>query len=267
MRFDVITVMPDMFNALRDHGVVGRAMAKGTIRMECWNPRQYTHDVHQTVDDRPYGGGPGMVMKAQPLLDTINDIKRVSDAPVIYVSPQGKQFDQAAAQRLAALPSITLLAGRYEGVDERLIEQAVDEEYSIGDYVLSGGELPAMVMIDAIARLLPNVLGHEDSAQQDSFMDGLLDCPHYTRPDVFEERAVPSVLLSGNHKAIAQWRRKQALGRTYARRPDLFANWLKKNELSDQDHLLLDEYRSEQHPQREHADSLKKTPNKGKSDE
>lgn len=243
MRFDIVTVMPGMFDAIKDFGVSSRAVEQGLIQIECHNPRQHTTDRHQTVDDRPYGGGPGMVMKPEPLLASINEVK--AQAPegtkVVYLSPQGKQFTQADACELALSPGLILLAGRYEGVDERLLETAVDAEYSIGDYVLSGGELGAMVMIDAIARMVPGVLGHEESAQQDSFMDGLLDCPHYTRPEVFEGKAVPKVLLSGNHKAIEQWRRMQALGRTQTRRPEL----LEKCELSDQDHLLLKQYGQE----------------------
>lgn len=257
MRFDIITVMPQMLDAITHYGVTSRAVQKGLIQVKAWNPRKHTSDVHQTVDDRPYGGGPGMVMKPEPLLATVNEIKtdvasaytQSSDCSanggneepkVIYLSPQGKRFEQRHAQALAEEGRpLVFLAGRYEGVDERLIDLVVDEEYSIGDYVLSGGELGAMVMIDAIARLLPNVLGHSESAQQDSFTDGLLDCPHYTRPELFEGQAVPSVLLSGNHAAIDCWRREQALLRTQARRPDLFDEWVKKDELSDQDHLLL----------------------------
>ena len=240
MRFDIVTLMPGMFNAIVDFGVSGRAVEQGAIQIECHNPREHTTDRHNTVDDRPYGGGPGMVMKAEPLLASINAVKAQAavGTKVAYLSPQGKTLTQADACELAQRPGMILLAGRYEGVDERLLEAVVDEEWSIGDYVLSGGELGAMVLIDAVARLLPGVLGHEQSAQQDSFMDGLLDCPHYTRPEVFEGKTVPKVLLSGNHKAIAQWRRMQALGRTQARRPEL----IKKRELSDQDHLLLKQY-------------------------
>lgn len=230
-----------MFNAITDFGVSSRAVEQGTIQIECHNPREHTTDRHNTVDDRPYGGGPGMVMKAEPLLASIQAVKAQAAAgtKVAYLSPQGKTLTQADACELALRPGMILLAGRYEGVDERLIEAVVDEEWSIGDYVLSGGELGAMVLIDAVARMVPGVLGHEQSAQQDSFMDGLLDCPHYTRPEVFEGKAVPKVLLSGNHKAIAEWRRMQALGRTQARRPEL----IKKRELSDQDHLLLKQYK------------------------
>ncbi len=243
MRFDIVTVMPGMFNAIKEYGVSSRAVEQGTIQIECHNPREHTTDRHNTVDDRPYGGGPGMVMKAEPLLASIQKVKAQAAAgtKVAYLSPQGKTLTQADACELAQRPGMILLAGRYEGVDERLIDAVVDEEWSIGDYVLSGGELGAMVLIDAVARMVPGVLGHEQSAQQDSFMDGLLDCPHYTRPEVFEGKAVPKVLLSGNHKAIAEWRRMQALGRTQARRPEL----IKKCELSDQDHLLLKQYDQE----------------------
>lgn len=239
MRFDVITVMPGMFEAISQYGVTSRGMQQGAVELHCWNPRQHTSDRHHTVDDRPYGGGPGMVMKPEPLKASIDEVRAAApSSKVVYLSPQGRRFDQAAARKMAESPGLILLCGRYEGVDERLIQNAVDEEWSIGDFVLSGGELGAMVMIDAIARLVPGVLGHEDSAQQDSFMQGLLDCPHFTRPEVFEDESVPSVLLSGNHAEIARWRRQQALGRTQQRRPDL----LKKCELSDEDHLLLDQY-------------------------
>lgn len=240
--------MPGMFEAISSYGVTSRAVEQGLIQIECWNPRRHTQDRHQTVDDRPYGGGPGMVMKPEPLAATIDEVKAASakDARVIYLSPQGKPFNQEAACELAQQENLIFLAGRYEGVDERLIETYVDEEWSIGDYVLSGGELGAMVMIDAIARMVPGVLGHEDSAQQDSFMDGLLDCPHYTRPEVFEGKSVPKVLLSGNHAAIAEWRRMQALGRTQERRPDLLKSREQSNPLSDDDYLLLAEYRKQQ---------------------
>lgn len=231
--------MPGMFEAISQYGVTSRGVDQGKIELHCWNPRRHTSDRHQTVDDRPYGGGPGMVMKPEPLQASIDEVRAAApSSKVVYLSPQGRRFNQAAARELSQSSGLILLCGRYEGVDERLIQNAVDEEWSIGDFVLSGGELGAMVMIDAIARLVPGVLGHEDSAQQDSFMQGLLDCPHFTRPEVYEGEAVPSVLLSGNHAEIARWRRQQALGRTLQRRPDL----LEKCELSDEDHLLLDEY-------------------------
>ncbi|MEJ2394631.1 MAG: tRNA (guanosine(37)-N1)-methyltransferase TrmD [Candidatus Thiodiazotropha sp.] len=223
MRFDVITLMPAMFAALTGEGVVGRAIDKGLAELKLWNPRDYTTDVHRTVDDRPYGGGPGMVMKYPPLQQAIEAARQETpDARVIYLSPQGRRFDQTVARRIATSGSpLLLIAGRYEGIDERIIERYIDEEWSIGDYVLSGGELPAMVMLDAVIRLLPGVLGDADSAQQDSFMDGLLDCPHYTRPETIDGMAVPAVLQSGNHDAIRQWRLQQALLRTWMRRPDL----------------------------------------------
>jgi tRNA (guanine37-N1)-methyltransferase len=205
-----------------------------------WNPRDYTHDRHRTVDDRPYGGGPGMLMKVQPLRDAIHEARNAHPgrSHVVYLSPQGRPLDQQGVRELAQHEHLVLIAGRYEGVDERLIETEVDEEWSIGDYVLSGGELAAMVVIDAVTRLLPGALGHEDSAQQDSFSDGVLDCPHYTRPELFEDMPVPEVLMSGDHAAIARWRRKQALGRTWLRRPEL----LKKLELDDEAQQLLQEF-------------------------
>ncbi len=252
MRFDVITLLPELVEAVTQVGVTGRAATRGLIELHCWNPRDFTEDVHRTVDDRPYGGGPGMVMKADCLLKTIRAAREASLATnktvkVIYLSPQGKQLDQASVRILAhtgagtikdAEQGLILLCGRYEGIDERIIKLEVDEEWSIGDYVLSGGELGAMVIIDAVTRLLPGVLGHKDSAEQDSFSDNLLDCEHFTRPEVVEGLQVPAVLKSGDHKAIAQWRRKQAIGRTFQRRPDL----LKNNALSGDDKKLLDEY-------------------------
>jgi len=247
IRFDVITLMPELVEAVTQVGVTGRAATRGLIELHCWNPRDFTEDVHRTVDDRPYGGGPGMVMKAESLLKTIRAARVASlatnkTAKVIYLSPQGKQLDQAAVRKLSRATDteqgLILLCGRYEGIDERIIQLEVDEEWSIGDYVLSGGELGAMVIIDAVTRLLPDVLGHKDSAEQDSFTDNLLDCEHFTRPEVVEGLQVPAVLKSGDHKAIAQWRRKQAIGRTFQRRPDL----LKNNALSNDDEKLLDEY-------------------------
>lgn len=224
MRFDVVTLFPEMVNDVAGAGVLGRAINKQLIELACWNPRDYTHDRHKTVDDRPYGGGPGMLMKVEPLRDAIRAAKQAADqAKVIYLSPQGKKLDQQAVQQLATQPRLILVAGRYEGIDERIIETEIDEEWSIGDYVLSGGELAALVVIDAVARMIPGVLGDEDSAAQDSFMEGLLDCPHYTRPEDIDGRTVPAVLLSGNHKDIAAWRMQQALGRTWLRRPELLA--------------------------------------------
>ena len=244
LRIDVISLFPQMFSAVTEVGVIGRAVQKGILQVETWNPRDYAKDNYRTVDDRPYGGGPGMVMMAEPLRDAIVAARQAeaTTAKVIYLSPQGKRLNQQALDTLSGEQRLILLAGRYEGIDERLIETEVDEEWSIGDYVLSGGELPAMVMIDGMARLLPGVLGHEDSAVQDSFVSGLLDCPHYTRPEEFEERAVPAVLTSGDHKAIDRWRLKQALGRTYQRRPDL----LEELELDQVQQMLLQQYLDEQ---------------------
>ncbi|HEY0719730.1 MAG TPA: tRNA (guanosine(37)-N1)-methyltransferase TrmD [Gammaproteobacteria bacterium] len=243
MRIDVVTLFPEMFEAVRGSGIPRRAIERGLLQLQLWNPRDFTLDRHRTVDDRPYGGGPGMVMQYEPLRDALQAIRTADEqqAPVIYLSPQGRKLDQAGVQGLAQRPRLILLAGRYEGVDERLIESEVDEEWSIGDYVLSGGELAAMVMIDAVTRLLPGALGHEDSAEQDSFSSGLLDYPHYTRPEVIEGRTVPAVLLSGDHAAIARWRMKQALGRTWLRRPEL----LEQAGLSEEQQKLLAEFMRE----------------------
>lgn len=240
MRFDVVTLFPEMVTALSAYGVTGRAVGAGLTRIETWNPRDYTQDRHRTVDDRPYGGGPGMVMCYEPLRDAIRAARTAAGgrSPVAYLSPQGRPLTQPLLAELAARPGMILVCGRYEGVDERIIETEVDEEWSIGDYVLSGGELAAMVLIDGVTRLLPGALGHEDSAEQDSFVQGLLDCPHYTRPERIEGRAVPEVLLSGDHAAIARWREKQALGRTWLRRPDLLKNVV----LNDSQRALLEEF-------------------------
>lgn len=239
MRFDVVTLFPDLFRILLDQGVTGRALTRGIAELHLWNPRDHTHDVHRTVDDRPYGGGPGMVMKVEPLRDTI--LAARTQAPksrVAYLSPQGRLLDQDAMVEIAAEPGWILVAGRYEGVDERLIQRYVDEEWSIGDYVLSGGELAAMVVMDAVLRLLPGTLGHAQSAAQDSHMDGLLDCPHYTRPESVDDMVVPSVLLGGDHGAIERWRLGQSLMRTWTRRPDLLA----RRALSQTEEALLDEF-------------------------
>jgi tRNA (guanine37-N1)-methyltransferase len=239
MRFDVITLFPEMFDAIR-LGVTGRAIDKGLAELVLWNPRDYTEDVHQTVDDRPYGGGPGMVMKVEPLLAAIQAAKAQSPtSKVVYLSPQGQRFVQATAVAATQTSGIILIAGRYEGIDERVIHSFVDEEWSLGDFVLSGGELPAMVVIDSMIRLLPGALGHAESAEQDSFSDGLLDCPHYTRPENILDQDVPSVLLSGDHEKIRLWRLQQALGRTWLRRPDL----LEGRELNKQEQELLDEFK------------------------
>lgn len=222
MRIGVVTLFPEMFRALTEYGVTGRAVRSGLIEVSCVNPRDFAHDRHRTVDDRCYGGGPGMLMMVQPLRDAIHAAKAAGEGgKVIYLSPQGRRLDQKLVQQLAREPRLILVAGRYEGIDERVIQTEIDLEVSVGDYVLSGGELPAMTLIDAVSRLVPGVLGKQESAEQDSFTDGLLDCPHYTRPEVLDGLTVPEVLLSGNHAAIRRWRMLQALGRTWERRPDL----------------------------------------------
>jgi tRNA (guanine37-N1)-methyltransferase len=250
MHVAVVTLFPAMIEAVTSHGIVGRAVSNGLLRVDGVNPRDCTRDAHKTVDDRPFGGGPGMVMKIEPLRDATvaarEAVEKVTGCRprVIYLSPQGPVLTQQRAQTLAVEGGLVLIAGRYEGIDERFIEAYVDEELSIGDYVLSGGELAAMVVIDAVTRLLPGALGDEDSAKQDSFsgeFSGLLDCPHYTRPENFEGRGVPPVLMSGNHAAIRRWRLMQALGRTWQRRPDLFAKRSAQG-LAKQEKQLLDEY-------------------------
>ncbi|SFR59626.1 tRNA (guanosine(37)-N1)-methyltransferase TrmD [Thiomicrospira sp. ALE5] len=227
LRFDVISIFGEMFTALTAQGISAKALEKGLYKLAVWNPRDFTHDKHRTIDDRPYGGGPGMLMMYEPLRDTfkaINQQQPEQPSHTIYLSPQGKPLTQQRVVELATFPRITLLCGRYEGVDERVIENFVDEEIAIGDFVVSGGELPAMMLMDAIIRLQPGALGHQDSARQDSFSDGLLDCPHYTRPEVIDGKAVPPVLMSGNHAHIVKWRQQQQWQRTQARRPDLLKN-------------------------------------------
>lgn len=240
MWIGVISLFPEMFRAITEHGVTGRAVKSGLLQIECWNPRDFTHDKHRTVDDRPYGGGPGMLMMVQPLRDAIHAAKQAAGdgAKVIYLSPQGRKLTQAGVTELATDQKLILIAGRYEGIDERVIQTEVDEEWSIGDYVLSGGELPAMTLIDAVSRLVPGVLGDQASAEQDSFTDGLLDHPHYTRPEVLDGLAVPEALTSGNHEVIRRWRLKQSLGRTWQRRPELINNLA----LTDEQESLLAEY-------------------------
>lgn len=246
MRIDIVTLFPEMVQSFGQYGIVRRAQEKGLLQLAYWNPRDYTKDRHRTVDDRSYGGGPGMLMKVEPVREAIHAARKQAqtetgtDSRVIYLSPQGRKLDQQGVQELAG-QNLVLLAGRYEGIDERLIEQEVDEEWSIGDYVLSGGEPAAMVIIDAVARMQPGALGDEDSAQQDSFMDGLLDYPHYTRPEDLDGLQVPEVLLGGNHKEIARWRQKQALGRTWLRRPDM----LETKQLSEEQQQLLNEFKQE----------------------
>jgi len=242
MRIDVISLFPEMFDSIIDFGITRRAFDNGLLELHLWNPRDYTDDKHRTVDDRPYGGGPGMVMMAEPLSKTIKDIRaQQPEAKLAYLSPQGKQLDHETVIELSRRSRLILLAGRYEGIDERFIDAEVDEEYSIGDYVISGGELAAMVMIDAITRQLPGALGDQDSAAEDSFVDGLLDTPHYTRPEDWHGKKVPDVLLSGDHAAIRRWRLKQALGRTWLRRPEL----LEGRKLTAEEMELLDEFKKE----------------------
>ena len=244
LHLGVISILPDIFASL-SHGVTGRAIEQGLAKVDCWNPRDWAKNAHRQIDDKPYGGGPGMVMMYEPLHAAIQHAQNQmpSNCKTIYLSPQGKKIQQADLNQIAEKEQpLLFLAGRYEGIDERVITHHVDEEWSLGDFVLSGGELAAMVFIDAIVRLLPGCLGHAGSAQQDSFMNGLLDYPHYTRPAVTAyEDAVPSVLLGGNHRDIERWRRKQALGKTWLKRPDL----LKELQLNDIDKQLLVEFRNE----------------------
>lgn len=243
MWIGAVSLFPDMFSAVTDYGITGRAVRDGLLTFESWNPREFTHDRHRTVDDRPYGGGPGMLMKIQPLRDAIHAARASAPgkACVVYMSPQGERLDQSVVESLAAEQHLILVAGRYEGVDERLISAEVDREVSLGDFVLSGGELAAMTVIDAVTRLIPGALGHAQSAEQDSFADGLLDCPHYTRPEVYEGQAVPEVLLGGHHEQIRLWRLKESLRRTQKRRPDL----LEQRELTEEERRLLNEVLNE----------------------
>jgi tRNA (guanine37-N1)-methyltransferase len=243
VHFEVVTLFPEVIGVLGRFGVVGRALERGLLRLGTVDPREFATDPHRTVDDRPYGGGPGMVMKVAPLRSAIRAARaRLPEGSrIVVLSPQGRVFDQAVAREYRALPGLGLVAGRYEGVDERVIRMEADDELTVGDYVLSGGELPAMLVVDAVARLVPGVLGDEASAEQDSFADGLLDCPHYTRPEVVDGMRVPAVLLSGDHEAIRRWRLKQALGRTATRRPELLAG----RTLSAEERSLLNEYLAE----------------------
>ncbi len=238
MWFGIVSLFPEMFQALHA-GVTGKAIANQTVSLHHWNPRDFASDKHQSVDDHPYGGGPGMIMMAEPLKAAIKAAKEAKkDSKVIYLSPQGRRFDQQAAEEFAASSSLIFLAGRYEGIDERIIEEEIDEEWSVGDYVLTGGELAAMVMIDAITRLLPGVVGDEDSITQDSLTSGLLKYPQYTRPASLGGKSIPEVLLSGHHQQIEHWRLKASLGKTWLRRPDLLA----KKELSPLENKLLTEF-------------------------
>jgi tRNA (guanine37-N1)-methyltransferase len=248
MRFDVVTIFPEMFEAIARHGITRRALEEKLFELKTWDPRDFTTDNYRRVDDRPYGGGPGMVMMPEPLQQAIRAARLaqrdagVERPKVLLMSPQGERLGDGLVAQLAREEGLVVIAGRYEGVDERLVKQYVDREISIGDYVTSGGELPAMVMIDCIVRRLPGSLNDAESASQDSFSAGLLDWPHYTRPEEWNSDRVPEVLLSGNHAAIARWRRKQALGRTWDRRPDL----VDEMALSIEDRKLLEEYLREQ---------------------
>lgn len=244
MRFDIVSLFPEMVLGAAVYGVTGKAIEQEVVGLTVWNPRDFTQDKHKTVDDRPYGGGPGMVMKCQPLLDAVNAAKQYAKAErrkVICLSPQGKVISQTLLQEVSDMEQLILIAGRYEGIDERFIENICDEEWSLGDYVISGGELAALVVIDAVTRLIPGVLGDGESAKQDSHSDGLLDCPHFTRPECDDLGNVPQVLLGGNHAEIKRWRMKQSLGRTWSRRPDL----LEKIQLTAEQNALLSEFKTE----------------------
>jgi len=245
LQIEVITLFPKMVNAVTEYGITSRAVKRGLLKVNTWNPRDYTSDNHRTVDDRPYGGGPGMVMMAEPICAAITDARGEFDPGnpplVVHLSPQGRKLDQEGVMELVQRQHLILIAGRYEGIDERVIDKEVDEEWSIGDYVLSGGELPAMVLIDVLTRTLPGALGHEDSASEDSFFNGLLDYPHYTRPEEIDGQQVPDVLLGGNHEEIRRWRLQQALGRTWLRRPDL----LEHLQLDDEQQDLLESFKKE----------------------
>jgi len=245
IRFDVVTLFPEMFAAITGSGITSRALDAGLYSVTTWNPRDFTTDNYRTVDDRPYGGGPGMVMLPEPLERTLDAVKTAGGGRVVYLTPQGKKLDHRRVMGFSSEKSLTLLCGRYEGVDERLLERRVDEEVSIGDFVLSGGELAAMAFIDACVRQLPGALGDDASALEESFADGLLDCPQYTRPETYSDRKVPEVLLSGHHENIRRWRLKQALGRTWLRRPDL----LEVKQLSAEQRKLLDEFQREHRSQ------------------
>jgi len=247
MDLRVISLFPEMVSSVSSFGVFGRAVRRGLVDMKTLDPRDFTEDARRTVDDRPYGGGPGMVLKVEPWRTAIHAAKATAhpESPVVFLGPQGRRFDQGVARELAELPGMILVAGRYEGFDERLLETECDVEISLGDFVLSGGEIAAAAVMDAVVRLLPAVLGDEASAEQDSFGDGLLDCPHYTRPERLGELVVPDVLMNGNHEEIRRWRLKQALGRTCLRRPDLLA----RRELTPEEQQLLQEFMQEYHEQ------------------
>lgn len=244
MWIGLVSLFPEMFKAITEYGVTGRAVKQNLLQVRCWNPRDFTTDKHKTVDDRPYGGGPGMLMMVQPLREAIQAAKTAAGegVKVIYLSPQGRKLDQCGVTELAKSQKLIFVCGRYEGIDERVIQTEIDEEWSVGDYVLTGGELPAMTLIDAVARFIPGVLGKQSSAEEDSFADGLLDCPHYTRPEVLDGMSVPAVLMSGNHEEIRKWRLKQSLLRTWLRRPEL----LESLALTDEQRKLLAQVKLEQ---------------------
>ena len=244
LHISVISIFPGMFDAITGYGITCRAIEAGILRLDRWNPRDFTNDHRRNVDDRPYGGGPGMVMQVEPMQSAIRAAREAAGNPVsvVYLSPQGRRLDQEGVRELATRQCLILVCGRYEGVDERLITMEIDEEWSVGDYVLSGGETAAMVVIDALTRWLPGALGHEDSVTQDSFTNGLLDYPHYTRPSAIGGYGIPEVLVSGNHADISRWRRKHALGRTWLKRPDL----LDALRLTCDEQVLLEEFITEQ---------------------
>ena len=242
IRFDVVTIFPEMFAAVTASGITARALQRGLWRFAAWNPRDFTTDAYRSVDDRPYGGGPGMVMLGEPLEKALDAARAAGGGAVVYLSPQGRRLDHAKVVELAGRQAVTLLCGRYEGVDERLLLRRVDEEVSLGDFVLTGGELGAMAVIDAVVRQLPGALGDDESAIEESFANGLLDCPHYTRPEVYAGERVPEVLLSGHHENIRRWRLKQSLGRTWLRRPELVA----ARRLSEEENRLLEEFQREE---------------------
>jgi tRNA (guanine37-N1)-methyltransferase len=249
MQFGVVTLLPEMFAAVTEYGITGRAFREGIVSLQCWNPRDFTTDKHRTVDDRPFGGGPGMLMKTAPLQAAISAAKvSLGDdglAPlVVYLSPQGRRLDQAGVEKLALRRKLIFVCGRYQGIDERLLKNDIDEEWSVGDYVLSGGELAAMIMIDALIRYQPGALGHEGSAAADSFADGLLDCPQYTRPQEYRGESVPDVLLGGNHEQIRRWRLRESLGNTWLKRPDLLERTTLDTEQKSLLKQFIDDYKA-----------------------
>lgn len=260
MKIVIVTLFPELVAGFMAAGIPRIAQEKGVLQVEAINPRDFSTDRHRTVDDRPYGGGPGMVMKVQPLREALKQARSHVEGPVVYLTPQGDKFDQRKAETLASQPGLILLAGRYEGIDERLVDTEVDEELSIGDFVLSGGEVAAMAVVDSIARLLPGVLGAAASAEQDSFgADAVLDCPHYTRPEVLNGMHVPEVLLSGDHKRIARWRRQQSLERTWLRRPELLDSVAFRERATKEDLAFVDELIRRNDPEKRSGEMIRKT--------